>query len=248
VGQADLDSLAADHDGSADGDPPGDDEGAGRWGGWTVPGRAPRSRGRASGGTGQATVRTRTPPARMWATGPSSRRVTRCPVSGSPALMMWSPRLTLPEAFTVRSARQRGIAKPRGERVDLDAMTARARAGTAGDAPYSWAALGRDLRCGSPPVAARRRSAPPHPQAGGSAGNAPPVAAPRELGRAVLHAPGILSLRKGHSQERSLRSRRYPMSLPRWRYAPPLSVIFLGKTSAPIRRTGEDRNLPRCVP
>jgi hypothetical protein len=173
VGQADLDSLAADHDGSADGDPPGDDEGAGRWGGWTVPGRAPRSRGRASGGTGQATVRTRTPPARMWATGPSSRRVTRCPVSGSPALMMWSPRLTLPEAFTVRSARQRGIAKPRGERVDLDAMTARARAGTAGDAPYSWAALGRDLRCGSPPVAARRRSAPPHPQAGGSAGNAP---------------------------------------------------------------------------
>src|SRR6478672_9140040 len=64
VGQADLDFLAADHDGSADGDPPGDDEGAGRRGGWTVPGRAPRSRGRASGGTGQATVRTRTPPAR----------------------------------------------------------------------------------------------------------------------------------------------------------------------------------------
>ena len=68
--------------------------------------------------------------------------------------------------------RPRGIAKPRWERVDLDAMTARARAGTAGDAPYSGAALGRDLRCGSPPVAAHRRSAPPHPQAGGSAGNA----------------------------------------------------------------------------
>jgi len=36
-------------------------------------GRAPRSRGRASGGTGQATVRTRAPPDRTWATGPSSR-------------------------------------------------------------------------------------------------------------------------------------------------------------------------------
>ena len=36
--------------------------GAGRRGGRAVPGRAPRSRGRASGGTGQATVRTRTPP------------------------------------------------------------------------------------------------------------------------------------------------------------------------------------------
>jgi len=40
----------------------------------------------------------------MRATGPPGRRVTRCPVSGSPALMMWSPGLTLPEAFTVRSA------------------------------------------------------------------------------------------------------------------------------------------------
>ena len=77
--------------------------GSGRRGGWAVPGRAPRSRGRASGGTGQATVRTRTPPARTWATGPSSRSVTRCPASGSPALITWSPRLTLPEAFTVRS-------------------------------------------------------------------------------------------------------------------------------------------------
>src|SRR5258706_13211093 len=27
----------------------------------------------------------------------------RCPASGSPALMTWSPRLTLPDAFTVRS-------------------------------------------------------------------------------------------------------------------------------------------------
>jgi hypothetical protein len=52
VGQADLDSLTADHDGSADGDPPGDDEGAGRRGGWAVPGRAPRSRGPGLGRDG----------------------------------------------------------------------------------------------------------------------------------------------------------------------------------------------------
>ena len=77
--------------------------GSGRRGGWAAPGRAPRSRGRASGGTGQATVRTRTPPDRTWATGPSSWRVTRCPASGSPAVRMRSPRLTLPEALTVRS-------------------------------------------------------------------------------------------------------------------------------------------------
>ena len=32
-------------------------------------------------------VRARTPPDRTWATGPSSRSVTRCPASGSPALM-----------------------------------------------------------------------------------------------------------------------------------------------------------------
>jgi hypothetical protein len=43
------------------------------------------------------------PPDRMWAMGPSSRSVTRCPASGIPALIRRSPRLTLPEAFTVRS-------------------------------------------------------------------------------------------------------------------------------------------------
>jgi hypothetical protein len=36
-------------------------------------------------------------------TGPSRRSVTRCPASGRPTLIMWLPRLTLPEAFTVRS-------------------------------------------------------------------------------------------------------------------------------------------------
>jgi hypothetical protein len=68
----------------------------GNWGCRAVPGRS-------SGGTGQATVRMMTPAARTWATGPSRRRVMRCPASGSPALMTWSPRLTLPDAFTVRS-------------------------------------------------------------------------------------------------------------------------------------------------
>jgi hypothetical protein len=133
----------------------------------------------------------------------------------------------------LRPDRPRGIAKPRGERVDLDAMTARARAGTAGDAPYSGAALGRDLRCGSPPVAARRRSAPPHPQAGGSAGNAPG-------GPAARAGPGRPP-RAGHpvtAQRSQSRALAALTSLPRWRYAPPLSVIFPGKTSAPIRRTG----------
>jgi hypothetical protein len=37
-------------------------------------------------GTGQATVRARTPAARTWATGPPSRRVTRCPASGKRSL------------------------------------------------------------------------------------------------------------------------------------------------------------------
>jgi hypothetical protein len=137
----------------------------------------------------------------------------------------------------LRPDRPRGIAKPRGERVDLDAMTARARAGTAGDAPYSGAALGRDLRCGSPPVATRRRSAPPHPQAGGSAGNAPRW--PRRASWAGRPPRAGHPVTAQRSQSRALAALT---SLPRWRHAPPLSVIFLGKTSAPIRRTGEDRN------
>ena len=51
VGQAGLDSLAAGHDGSADADPPGDDEGGGQAGRLGGPGPGSRSRGRASGGT-----------------------------------------------------------------------------------------------------------------------------------------------------------------------------------------------------
>jgi hypothetical protein len=104
VDQSDLDLLAAGHDRSADGDPPGDDERFGQ--ARRLCGAGPGRREAGAGpraGTGQARVRARTPPARTWATGPSNRSVTRCPASGRPALTMRSPRLTLPDAFTVRS-------------------------------------------------------------------------------------------------------------------------------------------------
>jgi hypothetical protein len=53
-------------------------------------------------------VRVRVPPVRMWATGPSRRRVMRCPANGMPTLMPWLPRLTFPDAFTVRSSSMAG--------------------------------------------------------------------------------------------------------------------------------------------
>jgi len=103
VREPDLDALAADHHGAADRDPSCEVSGPGSRGGPAVPARAPRSRCWADWGTGQATVRTRLPLARMWATSPSRRRVTRCPASGDPALMTWLPTVTLPEALTIRS-------------------------------------------------------------------------------------------------------------------------------------------------
>ena len=74
----------------------------------------------------------------------------------------------------------------------------------------------RRLRAGGMPRPAGRepsglgaatRSAGPHPQAGSSRSNAPTGTATARTGRAVLLAPGILSPRKDHRQERSLRSR-----------------------------------------
>ena len=82
--------------------------GSGRRDGWAVPGRAPRSRDRASGGTGQATVRIRTPPARTWATGPSSSRVRRCPAP-EPGADHVVGEADVARAFTVRST---SIASP----------------------------------------------------------------------------------------------------------------------------------------
>jgi hypothetical protein len=105
VSQADLDLLPADHDRPADRHPPGDDQrfgqarrlcSAGAGAGAAKPGPG-LGRDRAGDGAGQD------PLARTWATGPSRRKVTRCPASGSPALTTRSPRLTLPDAFTVRS-------------------------------------------------------------------------------------------------------------------------------------------------
>src|SRR3984885_11961108 len=61
VGQADLDSLAADHNGSADGDPPGDDEGGGQAGRRGGPGPGSAQPGPGPGRDGQATVRPRSP-------------------------------------------------------------------------------------------------------------------------------------------------------------------------------------------
>ena len=76
VDEANLDLLATDHDRPRTDTRRVTVSGSGKCGGWAVPARAPRSRDRASCGTGQAMVRARMPPDRMWATGPSSRSVT----------------------------------------------------------------------------------------------------------------------------------------------------------------------------
>jgi hypothetical protein len=103
VSQADQDLLPADHDRPANRHPPGDDQRFGQARRLCGAGADAAKPGPGLRRTGQATVRARTPLATTWATGPSSRRVTRCPASGCPALTMRSPRLTLPDAFTVRS-------------------------------------------------------------------------------------------------------------------------------------------------
>jgi hypothetical protein len=54
--------------------------------------------------------------------------------------------------------------------------------------------------------------------------------------RAVLLAPGILSPRKDHRQGRARGRVAYAMA-----QAPPLTLIFHGKTSAPIGRTDQLR-------
>jgi hypothetical protein len=56
-------------------------------------------------------------------------------------------------------------------------------------------------------LGAATRSAGPHPQAGSSRSNASTGTATARTDRAVLLAPGILSPRKDHRQEHSLRSR-----------------------------------------
>ena len=63
-----------------------------------------------------------------------------------------------------------------------------------------------------------------------------PVTAPARSDRAVLLAPGILSPRKDHRQGRARGRVADAMA-----QAPPLTLIFHGKTSAPIRRTDRTR-------
>jgi hypothetical protein len=80
---------------------------------------------------------------------------------------------------------------------------------TGGRAPRRLRAGGMPSPDGREPsgLGAATRSAGPHPQAGSSRSNAPTVTATARTDRAVLLAPGILSPRKDHTQERSLRSR-----------------------------------------
>ena len=70
-----------------------------------------------------------------------------------------------------------------------------------------------------------------------------PVTAPCVSDRAVLLAPGILSPRKDHRQGRAQGRVADAMA-----QAPPLTLIFHGKTSAPIGRTDQTRLvlLHRC--
>jgi hypothetical protein len=91
---------------------------------------------------------------------------------------------------------------------------------------------------------AARRSAGPHPPAGGAGRNGVPDDRQRHLAGASS-APGILSPRKDHRQGRARGRVAGAMA-----QAPPLTLIFLGKTSAPIGRTDLPRLVlpPRCQP
>jgi hypothetical protein len=65
---------------------------------------------------------------------------------------------------------------------------------------------------------------------------ASPMTAPAQPDRAVLLAPGILSPRKYHHQGRAQGRVADAMA-----QAPPLTLIFHGKTPAPIGRTDQTR-------
>ena len=78
-------------------------------------------------------------------------------------------------------------------------------------------------------LGAATRSAGPHPQVSSSRSNEPTGTATARIGWAVLLAPGILSPRKDQSQGGAPAAKRGRTTL---------TVIFHGKTSAPIRRTG----------
>ena len=114
------------------------------------------------------------------------------------------------------SARQAGRPRPSSTAGTRD-HRGRARAGAGTMPKPDWVGRHRaDSGAGGMPSPAGRepsglgaatRSAGPRPQAGSSRSNAPTVTATTRTDRAVLLAPGILSPRKDHRQERSLRSR-----------------------------------------
>ncbi len=81
-----------------------------------------------------------------------------------------------------------------------------------------------------------RRSAAPLPQTAGTRSNALTDDRASTTDRAVLPAPGILSPRK--DTVKGAPKGASPTAIAQ---APPLTLIFHGKTPAPIRRTGQYR-------
>jgi hypothetical protein len=78
----------------------------------------------------------------------------------------------------------------------------------------------------------RRRADAPHPQAGGTGRNVPLSAAP-----APMAGPSSGRRAVSHRERSPSRARLRRVAAARRR---PLTLIFPGKTSAPIRRTGEE--------
>jgi hypothetical protein len=103
VGQADLDLLAADHDRPADRHPPGDDQELGQAGRPGGSGAAAAQPGTGLGRDGAGDGADQDPAGQDVGDRAVEAQGDALPGQRSPALTMWSPRLTLPDAFTVRS-------------------------------------------------------------------------------------------------------------------------------------------------
>jgi hypothetical protein len=153
-----LDALAADHYGAADTDPRVTVSGPGSRGGPAVPARTPRSRCWADWGTGQATVRTRLPLARMWATGrprsaPGPRAETHLMSSSSSASTTPGPhepvqardRRSPSDPARSRAANRHGLISLPAGQVRLAGCGARAV--LAVRVPRNWRAWGLTSCC-----------------------------------------------------------------------------------------------------
>jgi hypothetical protein len=136
------------------------------------------------------------------------------------------------------AAVDRGMdARPPAGEAKRSGGTVLCRQGGGGDSPTPGTAACRSLWAGKPPVAARR-PASPLPARNQFPLQRCPAVAPARAGRAVLHAPGILSPREGHTQGRS--GLRPPRRLLRNRR--PLGVTFHGTTRHLSGGPGEDRS------